>query len=420
MHAIVICPDRSSALPFFSRTAPVALTPALGPNLLSHALTALAIAGARRITILASDRPEEIRRAIGYGERWGVSARVVPEKRQLTIEEARAKYRPVDDWEWMPKDQDILVADGSGILAERSPLQKPADWFAALQKWLPDGHAHRLGVHEISPGVWVGLRARIENGAVLEGPCWIGEGAWIRAGSRVGPEAWIEDEVLIDHEAVVRESWVAPRTYVGALTHVEHSLAWGAGLLNYETDSYLEVPDAFLLSPLQRPKAPRSRSGLPGRILALALGVLTSPVVPLAWWRSRRKGVAFRATHRAILPQGAGTLDTIREIEYDEFPSFRGLWRRWPQLWSIVRGDFSWVGNRPITREQAAELTTEFEQLWLAAPVGLVSLADAEGCAEAFGDEARAHASFYAAQLGRKLDLQILRRLFQRNFQPAP
>jgi hypothetical protein len=420
MHAIIICPDRSSALAFFSRTAPVALTPALGPSLLSHALTALAIAGARHITILASDRPEEIRRAVGVGERWGVVARVIPEKRQLTIEEARAKYRPAEDCEWMPVGQDIFVADGSGILDKASPLMKPADWFSALQKWQPCAHAHRLGVHEIAPGVWAGLRARIESGAVLEGPCWIGEGAWIRAGSQVGPNAWIEDEVLIDHDAVVRDSWVAPRTYVGALTHVEHSLASGAGLLNYETDSYLEVPDAFLLSPLQRSKTKRVRSSLPGRILALTLGAVTAPVVLLAWWRSRRKGVPFRETHRAIAPQGAGTLDTIREIEYDEFPCFGGVWRRWPQLWNIARGDFAWVGNRPITREQAAELTTEFEQLWLAAPVGFVSLADAEGCGEAFDDEARAHASFYAAQPGRKLDLQILRRFLHRSFQLTP
>jgi hypothetical protein len=418
MNALIICPDRSSALPFFSRTGPVALAPAMGNSLLSHALTVLAEAGARHVTILAADRPEAIRKAVGYGERWGLFARVTAESRQLSVAEARAKYRPAADHEWLPIGQDILVADGSGILADDSPLNCAGDWFAALQKWLPQAHSYRVGVREIAPGVWAGLRTRIETGASIEGPCWLGEGAWIRAGAKVGPHAWIEDEVLIDHDATVSDSWVGPRTYVGALTHVHRSLAWGNGLLNYETNSYLEVPDAFLLSDLQPTKSQRVRSGLLGRSLALALAALTSPVALAAWWRSRRQGIDFCAKQRAMVPMSAGTLTAVREVEYAEFPAFQGLWRRWPQLWNVARGDFTWVGNRPITREQAAELTTEFDQLWLAAPVGLLSLADAEGCREVFSDEARAHASFYAAQLSPKLDLQILHRLIRRTFIP--
>lgn len=417
MKAIVICPDRISVRPFFSRTMPAALVPVLGHSLLSHALTALAEAGAKEVTILAVDRPEQIRRAVGRGERWGLAVQVVAESRELSVGEARAKYRPVPATGWLPQPHDVLVADRPPV-SEDSPLIEAREWFSSLPKWLPRAREQRVGVREIEPGVWAGLRVRIEEGVTFESPCWLGEGAWVRAGAKIGPAAYVEDDVMIDHDAVVSESWIGPRTYVGALTHVHRSLAWGRGLLNFDTDSYLEVPDAFLLSELQPLPKTTTRSSWLGRLLALGCGVLTSPVALLAWGRSRREKSAFCAKRRAVLPVSAGTLATIREVEYQEFPGLSGLWRRWPQLWSIVRGDFAWIGNRPITREQAQELTSEFEQLWLAAPVGLVSLADVEGCADVFDDEARAHASFYAAQIGPKLDRQILRRLIFRTLFP--
>src|SRR5206468_11323241 len=81
-----------------------------------------------------------------------------------------------------------------------------------------------------------------------------------------------------------------------------------------------------------------------------------------------------------------------------------------PQLWNIARGQFTWVGNRPLSPADAAALANEFERLWLAAPIGLVSLADALGCPQAFSDEARAHASYYAVKANWRLDCSIFLR----------
>ena len=66
------------------------------------------------------------------------------------------------------------------------------------------------------------------------------------------------------------------------------------------------------------------------------------------------------------------------------------------------------MGNRPLTRAQAAALSTDFERLWLDAPVGLVSLADVRGCIDSMSDESRAHSSFYAVQHHLRLDFAIL------------
>jgi hypothetical protein len=414
MKAILICPDLMNALPFFSHGGPVALVPALGASLLGHALTRLAEAGAKEVLVLAADRPEQIRRATGKGERWGLRIEVLAESRDLSVEEAREKYRPKNAEGWLPEGTDVLVADRLMAVEGAGALHAPQRWFAILQEWLPQAAARRVGVREVAPGVWAGLRARIDEGANVQGPCWLGEGVRIAKGAKVGPHALIEDGALIDQDAEVSESWVGPQTYVGAMTHVHRSFAWGRSLLNYDTNSCVEVPDAFLLSELQPSDQLRPQGSILGRLLALALGVLTSPVAVLAWFQALRKKTGFCVQRAAVVPLGAGA--ELREVTYGEFPVLSGLWRRWPQIWNIVRGDFAWVGNRPLTREQAEELTGEFEQLWLAAPVGLVSLGDVEGCAESFDDEARAHASFYAAQAGRQLDRQILRRLFQQRF----
>ena len=104
------------------------------------------------------------------------------------------------------------------------------------------------------------------------------------------------------------------------------------------------------------------------------------------------------------------TGQTLERFHFYEFTNVNRWVRRWPQLWSILAGDFCWVGNRPISASKAGRLHNDFERLWLHAPVGLVSLADVRGWVDSFSDEARAHSSFYAVQRNWRMDLQILGR----------
>ncbi len=409
MKALVICPDRPAGFAFLARKRPAALAPMLGPSLLGHALAMLAEAGAKKVIVLAADRPEQIRASLERGERWGLQIEVVAESRDLSVEEARRKYRADDKEPWLPEGSDIVVADRLPTSGGPAPLKNARSWFESLQRAFPEASRHRVGVREISPGILAGLRSRIESGAELQAPCWLGEGTWIRARAKVGPNAFIEDHALIDHDAEVRESWIGPGTYIGAMTHVSRSLAWGHGLLDWESNSFVEVPDAFLLGDLESASPLQIGSSLAGRAFAFLVAVLTSPLALLVWI-----GGVRTIAREAVVPTGVTTQGSTRQIGYREFTRLAGLWKRWPQLWNIVRGEFSWVGNRPLTCSQAAELTTEFEQLWLAVPIGLFSLADAEGFGEAFDDDSRAHAAFYAAQAGPKMNRQILLRTLRR------
>lgn len=274
MRALVICPDFPAELPFLERKGPLALMAALGPSLLQHALHRLAEAGARRVTVLASDRGEEIRVAIGSGERWGLQVEVVLENHELSPEEARRKYRADAVAGWLKPGADVGVANRHPDAPFSDGAISPRRWIEGLQQALPRAHRHRLGVREIEPGVWVGLRAQIEPGARFVAPCWIGEDVRVRTGAVIGAGSVVEDFSFIDREAEVTDSWIGPRTYVGAMTHVNRSLAWGRQLLNCETGSCVEVADAFLLADLD--KSPKrdarpwlsSVSGWPGGVVS--------------------------------------------------------------------------------------------------------------------------------------------------------
>jgi hypothetical protein len=404
MKAVVICPDRRPEVAFLTRSMPLALVPVLGASVLSHWLTHLAERGVKEVTLLASDRPDQVRTAMGKGERWGVTLEILSESREFSVAEARARF----------SCSHTYLADRLPELEEAPLFENYGGFFSALLRWVPQAKKNQVGVREISPGVWTGLRCRIDPTAKLIAPCWLGDNVWVRAGATVGPGAFIEGSAMVDHDAEVTQSWVGPWTYVGALTHVNNSFGWADGLLNHANGSFTEIVDAFLLCDLRGHQAFALGSPWYGRLAALLVGLISSPVVMVAALMNAGSGQPLFVRKRAVVPTAVGANTTQREKVYSELNGLRGLARRWPQLWGIVRGEFTWVGNRPLTREQANQLETEFEQLWLAAPVGLFSLADTFGRGDSIDDEARAHASFYAVRASRQLDRTVLRRLLLR------
>ena len=405
MHVLLICPATHPNVPALTRQRPLVLTPCLGRTPIEHALTALADAGAKRVTILATDRPADVRAVVGQGEAWGLKIDVVPEASELSIEQARAKYGAGPD-----APAQILTLDKLPQLPEQLLWTSYRHWFETLHKFVGQALRHCVGMREVRPEVWVGLRSRIAANTKITGPVWIGANVWIGPHATIGPHTIIEDDCYVDAGATVAGSVIGPRTYVGAMTEVRNSFAWGAELLNIDSGSVVTVPDRFLLSTAGPPPVMPVVS-LPARLLAAIIAALTSPVVAVAWWRNRNTNQPLFARCEFVRSGGMGGRGAgfCREL-----PAFRGWWRRWPQLWNVARGEFAWVGNRPLTQAQAAELRGDFERLWLAAPTGLFSLADAVGCRETLTEETRVHASFFAVDPGRHKCARVLWRIFCR------
>lgn len=412
MNAILICPDNRPEMAFLARSQPLALLPILGRPLLDLWITDLANRGIKSIRILVTDRPDQIRRYVRKGEAWGISVEVTPEQRELTPDEARARHSTPTT---APDATPIAVLD-------RLPPDGPflwnntAAWFAAVRSQFETAAADRVGIRQLSPGVFVHVRSRLSPGSVLQAPCWIGANTWVGPRAVIGPNSIVEAHSYVDDGAEIVDSFIGPGTYVGALTEVRDSLAWKRDLYKIPTGSAIEVSDGFLLGPVHATLHRGHAASFLGRLIALALLAVSFPLLAIAWFR-RPAGQSLFVPRLAVRaptsdPQPTGT------TAYHQLNGFSGLLGRWPELWKIARGDFRWVGNRPLSPIQAESLTTEYERLWLGVPTGLISLADAEGCVDPFGDEARAHSSFFAVRSDWRHRLTILWRTLTRNAHP--
>jgi hypothetical protein len=411
MKSLLICPAERSGVPALAEHTPLALLPVMGKPLIAYWLEYLADNGTREVRLLATDRPEQIRAFVGTGTRWGVEVEVVPTLREPTIAEARSKYFGKDEPEHNATQTNVVVMDRFPGLSDFPLFDNYSGWMKAVQAWLPQGALkHRVGVREVQPGVWAGLRSRISSSAKLQAPCWIGENVWIGTNARIGPNVVLENRVVVESGVEISESLVAPETLVGAFTEVKNSIADGSTLVNWQTGSRTVVPDAFLMCSLATRKRRQKVGSLVGQALAGLLMVITAPVAAVYILTAKIRNQPSLRELRAVRPQIVDGPLMDESVSYYELANCRSWFRMWPQLWNIVRGDFAWVGNRPLSPVEVAQLESEFDRLWLAAPIGLITLADAEGVAGAFTDDARACASFYAVRANWRLDLSILAR----------
>ena len=63
---------------------------------------------------------------------------------------------------------------------------------------------------------WISPEARVEDGARIEGPCFIDEGAVIKSGARIGAYSVIGKHCHIEEKAEISGSILWPNTWVGA------------------------------------------------------------------------------------------------------------------------------------------------------------------------------------------------------------
>lgn len=233
LKVIVHCPLASDTVPELSRRKPLVLLPFLGGTVLAHALTALAGEGIQQVGIEAGDRTPDILQWVGNGKAWGL---------RIGTAESLQEESPGTDYRELTLDQ-------LPQLPGRKLWVSYLGWFDVQMSLLESLARLKVGMREIQPGVFVGLRSRVAADARLSAPLWIGEHVFVGSGVRLGPKAIIEDHCYIDAGTEVSGSVVGPETYVGSCTEIHRSFAWGGDLLNFESGSFTQVADKFLLGP---------------------------------------------------------------------------------------------------------------------------------------------------------------------------
>ena len=407
MDVFIICPDHRSCAGFARRIRPLALWPVLGRTLLDLWLEHLAAAGVTQATILAADRPHEVREAVEQGRSWGLSITVLAVKSEPSIAEARLRFTGKDSSGRVPS---IITLDTLPLRVDKPLWESSSTLFdlmlSSLRGTSPES---RPDMQEIAPEVHVSSRAQIAATAKIEGPVWIGPQVIVGDQAQILAGSVIEEGSYIDHHAIVSEGWVGPGTYVGALTQVQNSFVWGGGIENWRKGVFLEVTDDFLLTNLKQQHAGGERSGWFTRITALLLMFLTSPLALLytLWARMVKRQPALQS-RQVVLPSAARQDCPGPTTRLYALSCAPGLLARWPELWSVWRGDMHLVGNRPVSQSRAALLTNEFERLWFEAPAGVFAYADIMHDGIRSSDNDTAHSACYAVHRCLRLNLRIL------------
>ncbi|MFN7138684.1 MAG: hypothetical protein ACK4UN_05050 [Limisphaerales bacterium] len=406
MNPIIICPADRPKVAHLAELQPLAVLSICGKPFIYYWIDFFVDKGARHITILAADRPEVVRQVVGDGARWGVSIEVLPVRQEPTVEEVREQCcRESASFVCAPSD--VFLADYLPQLPERRCFDSYAEFFTMLRENMSLAYSKdRIGIREIAPRVWAGLHTHIPPSARLIAPCWIADKVSVGDGAEIGPNAVIESQTVISPDSTISNSHVAENTFVGPRIEVESSIAVGDTLINWKNNSTLRINDPLLLKSLQELRSIKTQPSWAGRIAAFLCIVLTAPLAFLWTLLSHLRAQTAIREMQAVNPYPSNPSEET--IIYYEFANCTGLWQRWPQLWNIVFGEFRWVGNRPISKTEAEQLSNEYEKLWLRAPVGLISQADAEACFERYCDESKVHASYYTAHETRLLNARIL------------
>jgi NDP-sugar pyrophosphorylase family protein len=117
--------------------------------------------------------------------------------------------------------------------------------YSQVHRDIMDGRYRAAPFRDLpEPRTWVSPEARIEEGATVEGPCFIDEGALVKAGARIGPysvigkQTQIEEGVTIDggiiwpncrvsRDASVRNAILGRNCHLGRNTSVDHGAVLG-------------------------------------------------------------------------------------------------------------------------------------------------------------------------------------------------
>jgi N-acetylglucosaminyldiphosphoundecaprenol N-acetyl-beta-D-mannosaminyltransferase len=444
---------------------PAALLPLGCKTFIEHALEQLSNAGVRQIDLVVSSRPEEVRRLLGNGERWGVQLRwhLVKESgtpygvlTSLGLEQAqRILLGHADRWisdgalaALLQRDQVLTLANegvkwaGWGCATQRmleaiSPFSNEAalgsvmcnmaaellvlesDQFIAVHSAKQLLQAQQIALTgefmEQVPATW--LRAPwgayspdavVQAGALIEGPVLIGPGCLVASGARIGPLTLLTSDSVISTDSTVRHSVVLPHTYVGEGLELDEAIVKGRSVqhLRLGVRTVLPTSEGLLLD-----LKPNHRIATSWYAMLVA-GVVCAALFPWLVVDAALRRSTPRWNRRLVVSgqdaeSGQLRLQSLRCPNSTERGASHFL-AHYGALLDIAAGHRSWFGARPRSQSEWYALSRDWQLLLANTPVGCLH-APAWDRGEAESREARAAADvFYAVSQSLSLRLRIL------------
>ncbi len=471
---------------FATATAPVdvpvpegfsaALLPLGCSTFIERNLDQLAGAGVRRIDLVVSGRPEELRVRLGGGERWGIDLRWHLAKdaskpygmlkalglnqsgRMLVghadrcigtaaldalLQRNLIAVRAVDTdgirWSgWGSADAAALAAvpphceEGElGLFACRVTsarlLLAPGQFAGALNAGeLLQVQQDMLAGASFGaiPATWIRTAwgamspdAYVHPQARIEGPTWVGPGCFVAASARIGPGTILTQDVAVSAGCSIRHSIVLPHTFVGHGLALDQAVVHANAVqhLRWGVRTVMPASEGLLLD-LQ--PAARPAGSWVGRALAGLACLVVLPWLLADTVLRRMRGLPLRWRERKVVTgqdrvSGQLRLRTLRCARSSESGAGRML-AQYGACLDVLAGRRSWFGARPRSASEWYALGRDWQLLLADAPIGcLHAPAWSDGKEEPL--EARAAADvFFAVQRSAAQALRLVLAEFRR------
>jgi len=253
---------------------PSCLLPCGTQTLVERTLDQFAHSGLKNIDLIVSDQPDELRKVIGHGERWGL---------RITwhwVQSGASSYSVLRSFDWHGV-QKVLFARAEQWISDRALVNlieaknlvlvradQPNVWtgWACCDKetvstLIGVGHTSELGTllqaHsntarkiilredwaapvsaadivqlqqralneeglDSAPATWIrkpwGImspQAWVDPKAIIRGPAIVGPGCFVSADAQIGPNTVLTKDVIVDNEVRIADSLALPGVYFG-------------------------------------------------------------------------------------------------------------------------------------------------------------------------------------------------------------
>jgi N-acetylglucosaminyldiphosphoundecaprenol N-acetyl-beta-D-mannosaminyltransferase len=453
---------------------PSALLPFGWTTFVEHAIEQLASHGVHHIDLVVSSRPEELRRVLGQGERWGVQLRWhlaknsatpygllrsmgLPVGQRVLLGHADRLLNDAVLSSLIERDQMAATAqDQSGVVwagwgsTTVDLLQAPAqhsDEFsmgaflcqqaAHVQVLDPSEfvrvdnaaqllHAQHTAMTDLAlaraPATWLQTTwgahspdAIVQAGAIIEGPVLIGPGCFVASGARISAGTVLTRDVVISSGAAVGNSLVLPQTFIGGGLELEEAVVSGCSVqhLRLGVRTILPRSDGLLLDLKESAVA---RAGWVSRFTAAAVCLAFLPWLAFDTGMRRLRGLPLRWNNR-LVAMGRSTetgeirLQTLRCARSTGYGRSEIL-SHYGEWMDVVTGHRSWFGSRPRSQSEWYALGRDWQLVLSSTAVGcLHAPAWSDECGENMESRAAADV-FYAVSQSFVARLKIFRAVF--------
>ena len=470
MKALIYPFQQAQALAPLRSLCPDFLLPLAGKPMVEHLVESLVTSGIPDVTLLCDDRPEEVVRHFGSGERWGCALTtsavreqgglqrmvraalhgvagmviclpgnlVVSPELGMFLEEVGADAERADPYIF--GESTLIAVDAAMLLSvveehrfetledlgkllrqKNTPAKKDEKYpqlqmisdltgFIAAQRGILEGKpaGSRIPARSSGEGIWIGDHVQISPDVRLVAPLLIGSHCQISGSGQIGPNAVISPYCLVNNSDLICDSLIMSGTATGSHTELNGMAARGRALVNLRSGATVTSPDAFILGDVTSAKEP-SAGDSGSSLLAAVMFLLLLPLgVPLLLCSLVVPSLLRQERYLGNRRMKTLAGDNPREpFTLRSFSCGPLLLRRWPGLYAVLAGDLTLVGAAAVPADGQRQDETD-AVFGLDAARGLFHIWEVEGDLPESPDEQHARENFHAVTRSFAGDLALV------------